>query len=142
MVTTSPRPAPPLDMGVSRRSGANGRSAARCCRAAATPPDVLPSCRAQAPSRNVRTLQMTPDDMARAVTELEKALPAGTVITGDEALDKYRNDSLYDPSAGRPLAAVRPRNPGDVQLCMKWAHEHAVPVVPRGAGTGLAGGAR
>ena len=46
-----------------------------------------------------------------------------------------------DPSAGKPLAVVRPLTTEDVQTVMRWASAHRVAVVPRGAGTGLSGGA-
>ncbi|MDT9595020.1 FAD-linked oxidase C-terminal domain-containing protein [Nocardioides zeae] len=40
-----------------------------------------------------------------------------------------------------PVAVVRAGSVDDVRRTLAWAHEHRVPVVPRGAGTGLAGGA-
>lgn len=39
------------------------------------------------------------------------------------------------------MAVVRPRRTEEVQTIMRWASRHRVPVVPRGAGTGLSGGA-
>jgi glycolate oxidase len=42
---------------------------------------------------------------------------------------------------GLPLALVRALDVADVQATLRLAGEHGVPVVPRGAGTGLAGGA-
>jgi glycolate dehydrogenase FAD-linked subunit len=41
----------------------------------------------------------------------------------------------------RPEAAVWPLNAAQVSKIMRLAHDHRVPVIPRGAGTGLAGGA-
>ena len=38
-----------------------------------------------------------------------------------------------------PAAVAVPRDEADVAVLLKYCHEHAVPVVPRGAGTGLAG---
>lgn len=40
-----------------------------------------------------------------------------------------------------PLAVVRPHRTEEVQAVMRWASANKVPVVPRGAGTGLSGGA-
>lgn len=40
-----------------------------------------------------------------------------------------------------PLVVVRARSVAEVRDVLAWAHERRVPVVPRGAGTGLAGGA-
>lgn len=72
--------------------------------------------------------------------QLAAALPDGTVITEQATIDTYRRDWARDPNAGMPAAVVRPTNADHVQTTMRWAHEHRVPVVPRGAGSGLSGG--
>jgi len=72
--------------------------------------------------------------------ELRAAL--GTALVTDaDALDAVRADKSGVRSAAPPLAIVEARDIADVQAAMSWAHAHGVPVVPRGAGTGLAGGA-
>ncbi|OBA58216.1 FAD-linked oxidase [Mycobacterium sp. 1100029.7] len=63
------------------------------------------------------------------------------VVTDPAITEGYRHDRAFDPSAGIPLAVVRPRCTEDVQKVLRWATAHQVPVVPRGAGTGLSGGA-
>ncbi|WP_084265225.1 FAD-binding oxidoreductase [Actinomadura macra] len=55
-------------------------------------------------------------------------------------MDAYTRDQTY-AAPGTPIAVVLARDTGDVVTVMTWASEHRVPVVPRGAGTGLAGGA-
>ncbi|MFD6858503.1 FAD-binding oxidoreductase [Rhodococcus sp. NPDC060086] len=67
-------------------------------------------------------------------------LPAGAVVTDPDVLAGYRHDRAFDPGAAVPLALVRARSTADVQATLRWAHEHRVPVVPRGAGTSLSGG--
>ena len=62
------------------------------------------------------------------------------VRTDPVSCENYRFDWSRDPTAGIPLAVVRPRNTAEVQTTIRWAAEHRVPVVPRGAGTGLSGG--
>ncbi|MEN0136344.1 MAG: FAD-linked oxidase C-terminal domain-containing protein [Rhodococcus sp. (in: high G+C Gram-positive bacteria)] len=63
------------------------------------------------------------------------------VVTDSDAMIAYTRDhSLLSPS-GHPLAVVRARTTDHVVETMKVAHRHAIPVVTRGAGTGLAGGA-
>ncbi|SPM35566.1 FAD/FMN-containing dehydrogenase [Mycobacterium rhizamassiliense] len=69
------------------------------------------------------------------------ALPEGMVVTDPAITEGYRQDRAFDPSAGTPLAVVRPRCTEDVQTVLRWATAHRVPVVPRGAGSGLSGGA-
>jgi len=53
----------------------------------------------------------------------------------------YRQDRALDPSAGKPLAVVRPRRTEEVQTVLRWATANGVAVVTRGAGSGLSGGA-
>ncbi|MFL6003124.1 MAG: FAD-binding oxidoreductase, partial [Nocardioides sp.] len=67
-------------------------------------------------------------------------LPDGVVITDAEAMEKYRFDWSHDSTAGTPLAVVRAESADQVQTAVRWAAEHRVPVVPRGAGSGLSGG--
>ena len=73
-------------------------------------------------------------------TSLVDTLPAGVVLTDPDAIEKYRFDWSKDRSAGRPLAVVRAENADQVQTAVRWAAQHQVPVVPRGAGSGLSGG--
>jgi len=71
---------------------------------------------------------------------LVSALPDGRVITDPDVADSYARDRTFVPP-GRPLGVVLARSRDDVVATLRWASEHRVPVVPRGAGTGLAGGA-
>ena len=79
--------------------------------------------------------------MDAAVTELVGILPDGVVVTAPDALETYRFDWTHDARAGTPLAAVRVESAEQVQATMRWAGAHGIPVVPRGAGSGLSGGA-
>ena len=79
---------------------------------------------------------MTPD-----LTDLAAALPDGALLTDQDVLAGYRRDWAADPNAGTPRAVVRATCTEDVQAVLRWASAHRVPVVPRGAGTGLSGGA-
>ena len=74
-------------------------------------------------------------------SDLVSHLPDVPVITDPDITEGYRRDRADDPDAGRPLAVVRARSTEDVQAVMRWASAEGVPVVPRGAGTGLSGGA-
>ncbi|MBJ7401727.1 FAD-binding protein, partial [Mycolicibacterium sp.] len=76
-----------------------------------------------------------------ALPALIDELGAGVVVTDPEILASYRHDYAMDPDAGMPLAVVRPTSTEQVQAVLRWASAHRVPVVPRGAGTGLSGGA-
>ena len=68
-------------------------------------------------------------------------LSPGAVVTDDAVIEGYRRDRAATVPAGRPRAVVRPGTVAEVSSTLRWASENAVPVVPRGAGTGLSGGA-
>ena len=63
------------------------------------------------------------------------------VSTSSVDLERARADKSGHISAGVPLAVVHARTIADVQATMRFATETRTPVVTRGAGTGLAGGA-
>ncbi|WP_280329993.1 FAD-binding oxidoreductase [Nocardia wallacei] len=72
---------------------------------------------------------------------LAARLPGGVLVTDPDVLAGYRQDRALDPAAALPAALLRPRTTDQVATILRWADEHRVPVVPRGAGTGLSGGA-
>jgi glycolate oxidase len=74
------------------------------------------------------------------LSALIEGLPDGVVLTEPDAMEKYRYDWSRDASAGTPCAVVRAEDAAQVQIAVRWAAEHGVPVVPRGAGSGLSGG--
>nr|VTO96597.1 putative FAD-linked oxidoreductase [Mycobacterium riyadhense] len=80
-------------------------------------------------------------DVLAVLAGLIAELPEGVVVTDPAITDGYRQDRAFDPSAGKPLAVVRPRRTEEVQTVLRWASAHRVPVVTRGAGSGLSGGA-
>ena len=73
------------------------------------------------------------------VKRLQEVLPADAVIHEEAETRAYECDAL---TAYRcpPLAAVLPANTEEVSAVLKICHDMGVPVVPRGAGTSLAGG--
>src|SRR5690606_12877050 len=76
----------------------------------------------------------------RPIDTLVRSLPEGRVVTDPDVIDSYARDRTF-VEPGKPLGAVLARSRDDVVTTLRWASEHRVPVVPRGAGTGLAGGA-
>ena len=77
---------------------------------------------------------------ARVVERLLEVLPADAVIHEDAETRAYECDAL---TAYRcpPLAAALPATTEEVSAALRVCHEEGVPVVPRGSGTSLAGGA-
>jgi glycolate oxidase len=74
-------------------------------------------------------------------TALAAALPADRLIIDPDVLAGYAHDEAEWAPYELPAAVVRPRTPEEVQAVVRSCIEHRVPVVPRGAGTGLSGGA-
>ncbi len=81
---------------------------------------------------------MTPEDSVLAVAG--SVLDGGDVLTDTDIIESYRFDRSSGTSAGQPFAVVFPRTTEQVSALMAAAYEHRVPVVPRGAGSGLTGG--
>jgi len=77
---------------------------------------------------------------AQVVARLLEVLPADAVIDDPAETRAYECDGL---AAYRcpPLAAVLPRSTEEVSDVLRVCNEMGVPVVPRGSGTSLAGGA-
>ncbi|MCU0266600.1 MAG: FAD-binding protein [Actinomycetia bacterium] len=75
------------------------------------------------------------------LARLAAVLPDGAVVTDPDRLASYRTDTSTGTPTGTPLAAVLPRTTEEVAAVLAAAYAHRVPVVPRGAGTGLSGGA-
>jgi glycolate oxidase len=73
--------------------------------------------------------------------DLVAELPPGVAVTDPERSEKYRRDRFTASAAGMPAVVVRAESAEHVRHTMAWAHRHGVPVVPRGAGSGLSGGA-
>ena len=67
------------------------------------------------------------------------ALGTDGVKTEPEDLSVYAFDAYTE--GGRPSAVVLPRSTNEVSAVVKIARECGEPIVPRGAGTGLCGGA-
>src|SRR4051812_35419608 len=75
------------------------------------------------------------------VADLLAALPADRVLTDDDVVRPYLQDEAAWADCGRPRAVVRPLETAEVAATVAVCARHRVPVVPRGAGTGLSGGA-
>jgi glycolate oxidase len=80
-----------------------------------------------------------------SMTNIDKALAAIVgdkhVLTGEAITPEYTHDECLTMTAVTPLAVVLPANTDEVSRVLALANQHRVPVVARGAGTGLAGGA-
>ncbi|MEQ1834543.1 MAG: FAD-linked oxidase C-terminal domain-containing protein [Candidatus Eisenbacteria bacterium] len=81
-------------------------------------------------------MALTPADLA----ELRALLGDSGVMASTAALFTYEADALT-LARRAPDAVALPRSTDEVAALVRWARAKGVPVTPRGAGTGLAGGA-
>ena len=92
------------------------------------------------PPQSDPTAQPTPQRQAGVAARLRAFLPAHSVLSREEDTRPYECDGL---SAFRqlPMVVVLPETEEQIQAVLRVCHELDVPVVARGAGTGLSGGA-
>ncbi|MGH8287805.1 MAG: FAD-linked oxidase C-terminal domain-containing protein [Steroidobacteraceae bacterium] len=78
--------------------------------------------------------------MNKVIERLRRELPSGEILSSVEELKPYECDALtlYRQT---PLAVALPAAEAEVLVVLRICHEAGVPVIARGAGTGLSGGA-
>ena len=76
---------------------------------------------------------------AELVEKLQRVMPSDAVISDPMETRAYECDALTAYKCA-PLAVVLPGSTQEVSEALRICHEMGVPVVPRGAGTSLAGG--
>ncbi|GGB91150.1 FAD-binding protein [Marivita lacus] len=77
---------------------------------------------------------------AQIVARLREVIPQDAVISDEMETRAYECDALTAYKCP-PLAVVLPSSTEEVAAVLKVCHQMGVPVVPRGSGTSLAGGA-
>ncbi len=78
--------------------------------------------------------------LAQIIRRLEAVLPKHAILHSQEDTTPYECDGLT-AYRQRPLCVVLPETYEQIAAVLKICHELQVPVVARGAGTGLSGGA-
>src|SRR5208283_418456 len=73
----------------------------------------------------------------KLLRRLKKILP-GEIVLAPATLAQYAGDKWF--AAHRPDAVALPRSTRSVSTILRFAHEHKIPVTPRGAGHGYVGG--
>ncbi|WP_448254688.1 FAD-linked oxidase C-terminal domain-containing protein [Ottowia oryzae] len=88
-----------------------------------------------------RTETLSKEELLAQVTQaLQAVLPPESLITNAERTTPYECDGLT-AYRQRPLAVALPASYQQIQSVLQTCHRLGVPVVARGAGTGLSGGA-
>ena len=91
---------------------------------------------AQAPTESLSLSEL----LAQVAGALQAVLPPESLITNAERTTPYECDGLT-AYRQRPLAVALPSSYEQIQSVLQTCHRLGVPVVARGAGTGLSGGA-
>jgi len=73
--------------------------------------------------------------------DLRRDLPADRLVTDPDVAAGYVHDEAEWAPYGKPVVVVRPRTAEEVQTTVRACLAHDTPLVTRGAGTGLSGGA-
>ena len=77
----------------------------------------------------------------RLIEMLSRVLPGDRIVADPDVLAAMSHDEAEWAPAGRAAAGVRARTEAEVQQVVRICAELGAAVVPRGAGTGLSGGA-
>ena len=80
-------------------------------------------------------------DAAGLIGALRRGLPDGRLVIDPDVLAAISHDDAEWAPVGRAVAGVRARTEAEVRHVVRTCAEFRAPVVPRGAGTGLSGGA-
>lgn len=81
------------------------------------------------------------EDMSEIVDDLRRALPSDVLVTDADVVDSYAHDEAEWAPYGTPKAVVRATDSTHVRDTVRACAVHGVPVIARGAGTGLSGAA-
>ena len=78
--------------------------------------------------------------LAGLLDELRSAHPGIRILTDELDRERYRRDETAYLAADLPGAVALPASTAEVSAILAAASRHGVPIVPRGAGSGLSGG--
>ena len=78
--------------------------------------------------------------MNEAKKELIDILPKDSIEFNSETLKNFSQDRAIIESYGKAIALVMPKSKQEILSVVKIANKFKIPIVPRGAGTGLTGG--
>jgi glycolate oxidase len=77
----------------------------------------------------------------QVVEQIRSALPQDRLVLDPDVAASYAHDEAEWAPYAVPLVVVRPRTAEEVRTVVRICLEHRTPLVSRGAGTGLSGGA-
>ena len=77
---------------------------------------------------------------ASIIADLEDLVPAGCLVSEERELVPFETDAFVSYRR-LPLAVALPETTEQVAAIVKYCHREGIPIIPRGAGTSLSGGA-
>lgn len=80
--------------------------------------------------------KVTSEDIAY----FQSVVGSTNVIDGKDQLEDYSHDEMGIYGSYMPSCVVLPTNTQQVSQIIRYAYDHDIPIIPRGAGTGLCGG--
>lgn len=83
---------------------------------------------------------ITPPLHDEIIGQFRAIVGAGHVIVDEEQRNEYGHDKTEDYQF-LPDLVIKPATPGEISEILKICNAHLIPATPRGAGTGLSGGA-
>jgi glycolate oxidase len=88
----------------------------------------------------MQTIVANEQEVTTLIHQFKTIVGNAYVLVDEESLNNYGHDEtenlLYLPDV-----VLRPQTTAEISAIMKICHQHKIPVTPRGAGTGLSGGA-
>src|SRR6478609_11534199 len=125
------------------RNGEPARPAVAAATGAGTPSAIASRriVRILPPARRLPAMSTATTAIGPLVDAIRSQLPGLRMLTDETDRESYRLDETAYLKAGLPGAVVLPTETAEVAAVVRLCGEFGVPIVPRGAGTGLSGGA-
>jgi len=79
-------------------------------------------------------------NIQQIIDELSKEIDPKLIVSEPEDLLAYESDATHDLAKMKPDVVILPNTTEEVSKVIKFANLYQIPVTPRGAGSGLAGG--
>ena len=90
---------------------------------------------------NPKVLEAPGKSIAEGIIDRFRTIVGAEFVISDNArMEDYGHDKTEDYFF-MPDVVVKPRTAGEISELLKICHTNKIPVTPRGAGTGLSGGA-
>ena len=77
------------------------------------------------------------NEVTPEILEQFKAIVPGKVYAGEEINSDYFHDEMPIYGKGAPEVVIEATTTEDIAAIVKVCYENSIPVIPRGAGTGL-----